>query len=154
MEQTINLTPSAINKFIKSLLEKNPYLSNIKIVGEISNFKSSSGHFYFSLKDSEAQISCCMFKNNNQKLNFQPKDGMEVVITGSIYHNIKTGYYSINTTFMEENGIGDLEKEFNRLKEQLEKEGLFAETHKMPIKKFNNRIALVTAQHQQQLRIC
>ena len=78
MDRTINLTPSAINKFIKSLLEKNKYLTNIKIVGEVSNFKTSSGHFYFSIKDDEAQVNCVCFKNNTLKFNFLPQDGMQV----------------------------------------------------------------------------
>lgn len=145
MDQTINLTPSAINKFIKSLLEKNKYLTNIKIVGEVSNFKTSSGHFYFSIKDDEAQVNCVCFKNNTLKFNFLPQDGMQVIITGSIYHNIKNGYYSINVTNMEEDGIGRLEQEFIKLKQKLEQQGLFDQTHKQQLQLFYQRIALVTA---------
>lgn len=145
MDQTINLTPSAINKFIKSLLEKNKYLTNIKIVGEVSNFKTSSGHFYFSIKDDEAQVNCVCFKNNTLKFNFLPQDGMQVIITGSIYHNIKNGYYSINVTNMEEDGIGRLEQEFIKLKQKLEQQGFFDQTHKQQLQPFYQRIALVTA---------
>lgn len=145
MDQTINLTPSAINKFIKSLLEKNKYLTNIKIVGEVSNFKTSSGHFYFSIKDDEAQVNCVCFKNNTLKFNFLPQDGMQVIITGSIYHNIKNGYYSINVTNMEEDGIGRLEQEFIKLKQKLEQQGLFDQIHKQQLQPFYQRIALVTA---------
>lgn len=145
MNQEINLTPSSINKFIKSLLEKNQYLTNISVVGEISNFKSSSGHFYFSIKDQEAQINCVMFKNNAIKLSFMPQDGMQVVIKASIYHNIKTGYYSLNVYALEEDGKGILQKRFEELKAKLELEGLFDPLNKQAIKPFNQRIALVTA---------
>ena len=87
------LTPKAINKYLKTLLETNKHLISLKIVGEISNFKTSSGNFYFSIKDDEAQINCMMFKNNSINLNFMPQDGMEVIVYGKIYFNIKGGNY-------------------------------------------------------------
>lgn len=145
MNETKYLTPSAVNKYIKVILEQNNYLKNMSITGEISNFKSSSGHFYFSIKDENAQISCVMFKNNTFNLDFAPKDGLLVNIVGNIYHNVKTGFYSINVKAMEEHGKGDLQRKFEELKNKLEMQGFFDQAHKQEINPFNQRIALVTA---------
>ena len=139
------LTPKAINKYLKTLLETNKHLISLKIVGEISNFKTSSGNFYFSIKDDEAQINCMMFKNNSINLNFMPQDGMEVIVYGKIYFNIKGGNYSINVTKLEEKGIGDLAEKFIKLKEKLQSEGLFDLKYKQKITANYQRVALVTA---------
>lgn len=141
----INLTPSAINKYIKTLLENNEYLSYIKIEGEISNFKTSSGNFYFSIKDDEGQVSCSMWKTLADKLDFEPKDGMQVVIRAKIYHNVKSGYFSFNVQSMKESGEGSLKRKFEALKLKLETMGLFNEENKQPLKDYYQKIALVTA---------
>ena len=139
------LTPKAINKYLKTLLEANQHLMSLKVVGEISNFKTSSGNFYFSIKDDEAQINCMMFKNNSKSLNFSPEDGMEVIVYGKIYFNVKGGNYSINVTKLEEKGIGDLAEKFIKLKEKLQNEGLFDLKYKQKIIPTYERVALVTA---------
>ncbi|MGL5020423.1 MAG: exodeoxyribonuclease VII large subunit [Mycoplasmatales bacterium] len=140
------LTPAAVNKYIKSILEDDNYLRSFFIEGEISNLKChSNGNFYFSIKDAEAQINCVMFKNYVINMSFKPVEGNKVELSGSIYENIKTGFYSINVRTMEMQGVGDLSKQFNELKYRLQTEGLFDQQHKKEIPKFNKTIAVVTS---------
>lgn len=146
MANNLVLTPAAVNKYIKSLLEGDKYLKRFDIEGEISNFKShSNGNFYFSIKDNEAQINCVMFKSYANNINFVPSEGAKVIMSGTIYENIKTGFYSINVRKMEEEGIGDLAKEFSELKQRLQNEGLFDENHKQVIKKNYQTVGVVTS---------
>ena len=140
------LTPAAVNKYIKSILEDDKYLRSFFIEGEISNLKChSNGNLYFSIKDSEAQINCVMFKNYSINMSFKPVEGNKVELSGSIYENIKTGFYSINVRTMEMQGEGDLYKQFNELKSRLKTEGLFDQQHKQLIPRFNKTIAVVTS---------
>ena len=103
------------------------------IQGEISNFKRhTSGHLYFSLKDSRAQIKAAFFKNNNMYLKFRPEDGMEVVVRGRLSVYEPRGDYQVIVEYMEPVGLGSLQLAFDQLKEKLRKEGLFDDAHKVP----------------------
>lgn len=145
-ENKLVLTPAAVNKYIKSILESDKYLKSFYLAGEISNLKNhSSMNIYFSIKDNEAQINCVMFKNHALNLGFKPTDGMKVEIRGAIYENVKSGMYSINVSMMQPLGIGNLAEQFNQLKNQLLTEGLFDQGHKLPIKKFNKKIGVITS---------
>ncbi|GAB1348859.1 exodeoxyribonuclease VII large subunit [Ignavibacteriales bacterium] len=116
------------------------------IIGEISNFKPhSSGHWYFTLKDSGAAISCSMWSSNNKKLGFIPKDGMQVICSGPISVYPPRGSYQIDVQTMKNVGVGDLQVAFEFLKEKLSKEGLFDPSRKKTIRTFPAKIGVVTS---------
>jgi exodeoxyribonuclease VII large subunit len=137
-------TVSEITKQIKELLEGG--LPTIWIEGEISNFiLHSSGHRYFSLKDEEAQIRCVLWRGRSEGLDFEPQSGMKVLALGKISVYEKRGEYQLYVEVLRPLGIGKLELELQRLKEKLQKEGLFDEEHKKPIPKFPEIIGIVTS---------
>ena len=106
----------------------------IFVEGEISNLaKPSSGHWYFTLKDEKAQIRCAMFRNRNQAIRFNPANGNQIVVRGKISLYEGRGEFQLIAEFMEEAGDGALRRAFDKLKMQLEAEGLFAEQHKQTI---------------------
>jgi len=143
-------TVSQITRYIKDIIDEDVLLSDILVAGEISNLKfHSSGHLYFTLKDSGAAISVVMFKNGfyggARELTFTPEDGMTVVCRGraSVYE--KTGRYQLYAESMEPFGKGDLHAEFERLKGRLSAEGLFDASHKRSIPKYARGVAVVTS---------
>ena len=116
------------------------------IQGEISNFKRhTSGHLYFSLKDSRAQIKAAFFKNNNMYLKFRPEDGMEVVVRGRLSVYEPRGDYQVIVEYMEPVGLGSLQLAFDQLKEKLRKEGLFDDAHKVPLPLLPRKVGIVTS---------
>lgn len=137
-------TVTRLNKEVRFLLEESfPF---IWIEGEISNFAAPhSGHWYFSLKDANAQARCAMFRPHNRKLNFLPKDGMHVLIKVrvSLYEN--RGDFQLIAEEMEEQGEGKLRRAFEVLKKKLEAAGLFDPTHKKPLPIFPKQIGVVTS---------
>ena len=136
-----------LNKYIKNKIAEDENLSNIIVKGEISNFKHHyTGHLYFTLKDENSLIKCIMFKSYAQKLNFEPKDGMKVYIFGAVSVFERDGVYQIYAKVMEEDGLGDLYTKYQRLKEELEKKGLFDESHKQKIPMFPKVIGVLTSQ--------
>lgn len=133
-----------INNILRGLIETN--VGTIWIKGEISNFKPhSSGHFYFSLKDSKAQISAMMFRGHNSKLKFKPHDGLEVIVRGKITVYEPRGTYSIACEMMEPVGAGALQKQFEQLRDKLKTEGLFDPARKQPIPTYPKTVAIVTS---------
>ena len=144
-EMAISVTD--LNKYIKNKIADDEYLSNILIKGEISNFKHHyTGHLYFTLKDENSLIKCIMFKSYAQKLNFEPKDGMKVYILGSVSVFERDGVYQIYAKVMEEDGLGDLYTKYQKLKEELEKKGLFNQSHKQKIPMMPKVIGVLTSQ--------
>lgn len=138
------ISVSELNEQAKTLLELN--LSNLNVKGEISRLtKHSSGHWYFTLKDKDASVSCAMFRFNNQLVKFDPKDGDEVILEASASIYKESGRYQLIVKSMKEAGTGDLEKAFLELKEKLFKEGLFSQDHKKPLPKFPGKIAVITS---------
>lgn len=136
-----------LNKYIKNKIADDEYLNNILIKGEISNFKHHyTGHLYFTLKDENSLIKCIMFKTYAQKLNFEPKDGMKVYILGSVSVFERDGVYQVYAKVMEEDGLGDLYTKYQKLKEELEKKGLFDESHKQKIPMMPKVIGVLTSQ--------
>ena len=145
VEMAISVTD--LNKYIKNKIADDEYLNNILIKGEISNFKHHyTGHLYFTLKDENSLIKCIMFKSYAQKLNFEPKDGMKVYILGSVSVFERDGVYQIYAKVMEEDGLGDLYTKYQKLKEELEKKGLFDQTHKQKIPMMPKVIGVLTSQ--------
>ncbi len=135
---------SQITDKIKVLLEQNfPF---IWITGEISNFSTPmSGHFYFSLKDENAQISAVMFRGQNRRLTFEPADGMSVVGLGRISLYKPRGSYQIILEYLEPKGIGALQIAFEQLKAKLADEGLFDAQRKRALPFLPGKIALITS---------
>ncbi len=141
-EKTMSV--SQLNESIKGLLEGQ--FQMIWVKGEISNFKPhSSGHFYFSLKDKNSQISSVMFRGSNSRLKFRPKDGMEVIVRGRISVYTPRGNYQILCETMEPVGEGGLQQEFEKLKLKLKSEGLFDASRKKRLPFLPFKIALVTS---------
>ena len=120
------LTVTALTRYLKYKFEQDPNLMQVFIKGEISNFKAhTTGHFYFSIKDDNSKINAIMFKTKASKLNFMPKEGMKVLVTGSIRIYEMAGNYQIYVEDMIEDGVGNLYIAFEKLKKQLSSEGLF-----------------------------
>ena len=137
---------SDLNNYVKSLIDCEPFLQKVYLKGEISNFKNHTrGHLYFTLKDDSSRLSAVMFQGNAYSLKFTPEDGMNVLVEGRISCYPAQGTYQIYVEKMEQDGIGNLYIEFEKLKEKLQKEGLFDELHKVPIPRFPKRIGIVTA---------
>ena len=146
MNNTRYLTVSVINRYLKDQFDRNEHLRTVYLKGEISNFKGhTTGHLYFSLKDETSRINAIMFSSNAKKLNFIPSDGTKVLVTGRISVYEATGSYQIYVDDMQEDGIGNLYLAYEKLKAELEKEGLFDPKYKKPIPKFPKKIGIVTA---------
>lgn len=137
---------SQLNSYIKRILQTDPILGNVSVIGEISNLKfHSSGHVYFSLKDENGRVSCFLPAGNWDRIGFRPEEGMEVTAHGYIYLYERGGSYSINIRDMETAGQGDLAAAFEKLKARLQEEGLFSPGHKKPIPPFPYKVAVVTS---------
>ena len=137
---------SQLNSYIKRILQSDPILGNISVIGEISNLKfHSSGHVYFSLKDEDSKVSCFLPAGNVGRIGFQLKEGIEVTAHGYIYLYERGGSYSINIRDMESAGQGDLAAAFEKLKLKLQQEGLFSQEKKKPLPVFPYKVAVVTS---------
>ena len=141
------ISVSQLNKYIKNKVDQDEYLNNVLIKGEISNFKHHyTGHMYFTLKDNNSLIKCIMFKSYTPHLNFVPKDGMSVIVLGTVSVFERDGVYQIYCKAMQQEGIGDLYKEYEKLKAKLSEEGLFDESHKKKIPLYSKRIGVLTSE--------
>ncbi len=140
------LSVTALTKYIKVKLEGDQHLRVILIKGEISNFKHHSrGHFYFTLKDEQAQVSCIMFSRDTKSVQFHPKEGDHVLIVGQISVYQPSGTYSIQVKQMKLDGIGELYLKYEALKKELTEKGWFDDKHKKPIPPFPKRIGVITS---------
>ena len=141
------ISVSELNNYIKEKVGNDEFLNNVYIKGEISNFKHHyTGHMYFTLKDENSLIKCIMFKTYTANLNFAPKDGMKVLILGTVSVFERDGIYQIYCKAMQEDGIGDLYAKYERLKAQLEEEGLFDKKYKKEIPFMPKTIGVLTSQ--------
>ncbi len=141
------ITVADLNKYIKDKITQDEYLNNVYVKGEISNFKNHyTGHLYFTLKDDNSLIKCIMFKSFAENLKFVPKDGMKVVVFGTVAVYERDGVYQIYVKAMQEDGIGDLYKKYEELKRNLEKEGLFDIKYKKKIPFMPKVIGVLTSQ--------
>jgi exodeoxyribonuclease VII large subunit len=138
------LTPSTLNRLVRGLLED--ALPLVWIEGELSNVaRPASGHLYFTLKDSAAQVRCAMFKPKSGWLRFKPADGMHVLVRARVGLYEPRGEFQLVAEHMEPAGEGALQREFERLKAQLDGEGLFAQERKRPLPHFARRIGVITS---------
>ena len=137
-------TVSALTTEVKAVLEDG--FSAIWVEGELSNFKHhTSGHMYFSLKDAEAQIRAVMFRGSNRLLKFTPKDGMAVLVFGTVTVYERRGEYQISVEFIEPKGTGALQLAFEQLKAKLDTEGLFDISRKRPLPRLPRKIGIITS---------
>lgn len=135
-----------LNKYIKDKIAGDEMLNNILVKGEISNYKHHyTGHLYFTLKDDNSLIKCIMFKSFAEKLKFEPKDGMKVMILGTVSVFERDGVYQIYAKAMQEDGMGSLYKAYEEMKARLEKEGLFDIAHKKKIPLMPKCIGVLTS---------
>lgn len=135
-----------LNLYIKDKINRDEFLNNVYVKGEISNFKHHyTGHMYFTLKDETSLIKCIMFKSSTERLNFVPKDGMKVRVFGTVSVFERDGVYQIYCKAMEEDGLGDLYKKYEELKNNLEKRGFFDQVHKQKIPFMPKVIGVLTS---------
>lgn len=140
------ITVTDLNKYIKNKIDGDEMLNNVLVKGEISNFKNHyTGHVYFTLKDENSLIKCVMFKSYTTHLSFMPKDGMKVMVLGSVAVFERDGVYQIYAKAMKEDGLGSLYTAYEELKKKLEQEGLFAESHKKKIPFMPKTIGVLTS---------
>lgn len=140
------ITVTDLNRYIKNKVDGDEYLNNVLVKGEISNFKHHyTGHMYFTLKDENSLIKCIMFKTYTPNLKFVPRDGMKVMILGTVSVFERDGVYQIYCKAMQEDGMGSLYKAYEELKNKLEKQGLFDMKYKKPIPKFPKCIGVLSA---------
>jgi len=137
-------TVSRLNQAVQGLLEGTFPL--IWVEGELSGVaRPASGHLYFTLKDSGAQVRCALFRNRAQLLRFRPGDGMQVLVRARVGLYAPRGDYQLIVEHMEEAGDGALRRAFDELKNRLEKEGLFDPEHKRPLPRFPRRLGVITS---------
>jgi len=140
------LSVSQLNEYIRAKLDSDPYLSNVAVKGELSNYKIyPSGHHYFTLKDGQGALKCVMFRSSAGKLRFKPQDGMQVIAMGKITVYPRDGAYQLYCSAMAMDGIGDLYAAFEQLKAKLSAKGMFDPAYKKPIPKYPRRIGIVTS---------
>ena len=140
------LTVSQLNAYIKSLVDRDDFLGSVAVRGELSNYKIyPSGHHYFTLKDAESSLKCVMFRSAAGKLRFRPESGMGVTAWGRISVYPRDGAYQLYCEALMPEGFGDLQMAYEQLKAKLEKEGFFDRSHKKPIPRYPERIAVITS---------
>lgn len=140
------LTVTALTKYIKYKFDHDHHLDEVLLEGEISNFKHNSrGHFYFTLKDENAQISATMFVSYSSKVTFVPHDGMKVFVKGNVSVYEPSGTYQINVKELKSDGLGDLYLKFEQLKKELDGLGYFKIEHKKPLPRFPKIIGVITS---------
>jgi exodeoxyribonuclease VII large subunit len=137
-------TVSEVNAQVRTLLEET--YPDVCVLGEVSNFKShTSGHLYFTLKDSESQLRAVCFRRDASRIGFDLEDGMKVLARGRLTVYEGYGQYQMVAHAIEAYGTGELELAFRKLKERLDKEGLFDPEHKRSLPVYPKRIAVVTS---------
>ena len=143
----LTYTVSQLNNYVKTMIDSDPCLTYIYVVGEISNFTNhyKTGHFYLTLKDSSSAIKAVMFRSNAARIKFEPQNGMKVICRGRASLFERDGSFQFYIDEMQPDGAGALQVAFEQLCEKLKNEGLFDEAHKKPIPKFPERIAVITS---------
>jgi len=147
MQNTLVLSVSQLNRYIKMNFDADENLANIFISGEISNFTNHyrTGHLYFTLKDDSAAVRAVMFNFSAKRLKFMPEDGMKVIARGRVSVYEASGQYQLYVDDMQPDGVGALNLAYEQLKEKLQKEGLFSELHKKPLPPYPEKVGVITS---------
>lgn len=147
MQNTLVLSVSQLNRYIKMNFDADENLVNIFISGEISNFTNHyrTGHLYFTLKDDSAAVRAVMFNSSAKRLKFMPEDGMKVIARGRVSVYEASGQYQLYVDDMQPDGVGALNLAYEQLKEKLQKEGLFSELHKKPLPPYPEKVGVITS---------
>ena len=141
------LTVGEVNNYLKRILDNDFILNNLSVKGEISNLKyHSSGHIYFSLKDSMSKLNCVMFRSNAEDLSFRLEEGMSVIAKGRASVYTANGSFQLYCEELEKEGIGELYKKFENLKKKLGEEGYLDESQKKYIPTMPKRIGIITSE--------
>ena len=143
----LTYTVSQLNNYVKNIIDNDPYLNYIYVVGEISNFTNhyKTGHFYLTLKDEKAAIKAVMFRSSASKIKFEPQNGMKVICRGRTSLFERDGSFQFYIDDMQPDGVGALQIAFEQLVEKLKSEGLFDEKYKKPIPQYPEKIAVITS---------
>ena len=140
------LSITQLTEYIRGRLDDDPFLGQVAVRGEISNYKVyPSGHHYFTLKDEGAALKCVMFKGNAMRLRFRPDNGMKVIAMGKVTVYPRDGAYQLYCAAMAMDGVGDLYAAFEQMKKKLAAQGLFDPAHKKPLPKYPSTIGIVTS---------
>lgn len=140
------LSITQLTEYIRGRLDNDPFLGQVAVRGEISNYKVyPSGHHYFTLKDEGAALKCVMFKSSAMRLRFRPDNGMKVIAMGKVTVYPRDGAYQLYCAAMAMDGVGDLYAAFEQLKKKLAAQGLFDPAHKKPLPKCPGTIGIVTS---------
>lgn len=135
-----------VNQYLKQMMGRDPILSRIAIVGELTNYKfHTSGHAYFALKDGDAKINCVWFNAAYDTTAKQLRDGMQLICSGSVTLYEKEGKYQLSVKSVEQLGMGDLAEQFEKMKQKLASLGYFDPIFKKPIPKYPKKVAFVTS---------
>ena len=147
MQNTLVLSVSQLNRYIKMNFDADENLANIFISGEISNFTNHyrTGHLYFTLKDDSAAVRAVMFNSSAKRLKFMPEDGMKVIARGRVSVYEASGQYQLYVDDMQPDGVGALNLAYEQLKEKLQKEGFFSELHKKPLPPYPEKVGVITS---------
>lgn len=147
MQNTLVLSVSQLNRYIKMNFDADENLANIFISGEISNFTNHyrTGHLYFTLKDDSAAVRAVMFNSSAKRLKFMPEDGMKVIARGRVSVYEASGQYQLYVDDMQPDGVGALNLAYEQLKEKLQKEGLFFKLHKKPLPPYPEKVGVITS---------
>lgn len=147
MQNTLVLSVSQLNRYIKMNFDADENLANVFISGEISNFTNHyrTGHLYFTLKDDSAAVRAVMFNSSAKRLKFMPEDGMKVIARGRVSVYEASGQYQLYVDDMQPDGVGALNLAYEQLKEKLQKEGLFSELHKKPLPPYPEKVGVITS---------
>ena len=141
------ISVSALNQYVKTLLDANDILFDLALRGEIANFvqNSRSGHCYFSLRDEASSVKAVMFRSDARRLGFRPEEGMKVIVRCRATLYERDGAFQVYVNDMFPDGIGSAQLAFEQLKAKLEQEGLFAPEHKKPLPAYPKCIGIVTS---------
>lgn len=144
MQQVLSI--SQLNEYLRVKMNDDPFLTQIAVRGEISNYKLyPSGHHYFTLKDESSALKCVLFRGNAAGLRFRPANGMQVIAMGRISVYPRDGVYQLYCTALVVDGVGDLYAAFEQLKAKLAAQGLFDPGHKKKLPQYPGTIGIVTS---------
>lgn len=140
------ISVSQLNRYVASVLDSDPNLSGVQVTGELSSFRRyPSGHLYFTLKDAGCSVSCVMFRSSADTIQFNPEDGMKVIVDARASLYDRDGKFQLYVNFMRPDGIGDLYAAYELLKKKLQSEGLFDDGNKKRIPLLPRRIGVATS---------